>query len=174
VSATTEPVTGLLTRKAFVDAGEVALAESYRRAEPVAILIVAVEGLRVLDDAGRWAHCNALIGQAGQVLALRCRANDLLARFDESRFVMLLRRVDRELAALIAAELVNKLNAIDLSDIEAAEGIVFRGGLGVSGDDGNAPLADLVAQAVQNCHDARRKSEWLGTGPAVTTDGANA
>ncbi len=157
-SATTDPVSGLLTRDVLIGAGEHILRECYHRREPVTVLVIAIEGLRRLDERGLWCQANAIIGQAATELAGRCRPTDLLGRFDDSRFIMILRRVDAELAKLIAGELVARLRSLEVGDLPDGVEIGFRGGVVSSGSD-TPTLASLIAVAVGQCHRARRQGD---------------
>jgi GGDEF domain-containing protein len=157
-SATTDPVSGLLTRDVTIGAGEHVIRECHHRREPVAVIVIAIEGLRRLDERGEWCQANAVIRQAAAELAVRCRPTDLLGRFDDSRFIMILRRVDAELGKLIADELVARLRTLGVGGLPDDVEIGFRGGVVSSGSD--APtLAELIAVAVEQCHRARRQGE---------------
>ena len=155
VGATTDPASGLLTLTAFTEAAERVWNEARRRGEPMAVLVIAAEGLRTLEEGGRWTQAGLLVSRAGNLLALRCRENDLLARFDESRFLMLLRRVDLDLAALIANELLQKLTAAT-ADVPNSRLVRFRGGIAI-GAGARPDLGNLISQAVEQCHLARRR-----------------
>jgi GGDEF domain-containing protein len=153
-SCTTDPVSGLLTRKAFFEAAEQSLRQCYRRGEPITIAVLAAEGLRALDDGGQWTQVNTLITRVGDLLTSRCRANDCFARFDESRFIAFFERVDSELAMLIAEELVAKLRSLTDSLRIGANAVDFRCGLAGSGTR-SPELKALVARATEQCHRAR-------------------
>lgn len=154
-TATTDPVSGLLTLSAFTEKAESIWNEARRRGEPLAVLIIAAEGLRTLEEGGRWTQAGLLISRAGNLLAQRCRTSDLLARFDESRFLMLLRRVDLDLAVLIAGELLQKLTAT-VAEIPNSRAVRFRGGIAM-GAGARPDLGNLITQAVERCHQARRQ-----------------
>jgi len=154
-SATTDPASGLLTLSAFTEAAEHVWHEARRRGEPLAVLVIAAEGLRTLEEGGRWTQAGLVISRAGNLLAQRCRSSDLLARFDESRFLMLLRRVDLDLAVLIASELLQKLFATT-ADVPNSQAVRFRGGIAM-GAGARPDLGNLITQAVERCHRARRQ-----------------
>ncbi len=158
-TATTDPASGLLTFDAFVNAAERVWGAARRRGERLAVLIIAAEGLRTLEEGGRWTQAGLVISRAGNLLAQRCRSSDLLARFDESRFLMLLRRVDRDLAVLIAKELLQKL-AATTADVPNSRSVRFRGGI-ATGAGAGPDLDGLITQAVEQCHQARRQGVLL-------------
>jgi GGDEF domain-containing protein len=53
-----------------------------------------------------------LVRSIGQALRQKARRDDQLGRFDGSRFLVLLRRVDSELSSLIVAQIVARLRAV--------------------------------------------------------------
>jgi diguanylate cyclase (GGDEF)-like protein len=150
-----DPVTGLLGRDAFLAAAEEALQDCYRRDEPVALVAITVEGLRALDDQGHWARINSLIAEIGELISHKCRSHDCLGRFDDSRFLLLLRRVDSELALLIVDQLMTALQPFGQRGTEQPPSVTFRCGVVGSGL-GKPSLAALISRATAQCHEARR------------------
>jgi len=107
----TDPVSGLPTRPAFLDIAELAVRESYQQGEPVALALFAIEGIRDLTDNGRWKVADELVAEVARTLLRKVRSDDRVGRFDGSRFVVLLRRVDSELATLIVEQLMVRLES---------------------------------------------------------------
>jgi len=105
----TDPVSGLLTREAFIQSAQHVLKQAHGDKEPVAMVIIAVEGLRQLSDSGHWESVDETIRSVSDIVRKKIRTDDCLGRFDESRIVMLLRRVDSELATLVATQLATRL-----------------------------------------------------------------
>ncbi|HEY3242096.1 MAG TPA: diguanylate cyclase [Phycisphaerae bacterium] len=156
VASQNDPVTELLARDAFLTSAATALEESYREHEPVAVAAFAMEGLRRLDDAGLWELSNELVRGMGQLIRRKVRAEDRLGRFDDGRFLLLLRRVDSELARLIVGQLMNKLTAFCRDSLRLGADITMRCGLAGSGTD-TPPLAGLIARALTHAHEARAR-----------------
>ncbi len=158
-----DPVSGLLNREAFLDQAAQSLEESYHLGEPVAAAVIALEHLRTLNDSGRWEVADQLVHEAGRVLRQKMRADDRLGRFDGSRFVVLLRRVDSELAALIIAQIMTRMTALcgDTARWRAAIGVRC----GVVGSGTESPeLRALLSGALTQCRRARTE------GLAIATD----
>lgn len=103
----TDRGSGVLNRLDFVRMAEIAVAEARREGEPVAVLAVALEGLRRFDDEGWWLLRDRVIEETGRVLRRKLRANDLVGRFSDDRFVILMRWLDLSLGKLIAARIVS-------------------------------------------------------------------
>lgn len=107
----TDQASGVLTRQDFFGAAAAALADSYAASEPVVVLVLALEGLRRLDDTGRWGQRDLLIERLGKLITRRVRSDDLVGRFSDDRFVVLLRRLDSGLGRLIAEKTLAAANA---------------------------------------------------------------
>ena len=154
VAQTRDPASGLLTREPFLIEADRALAGAYAQNEPVALAVFALEGTRELCDRGDWELADKLIGDAAAFLEERIRADDCLGRFDDSRFVLLLRRVDSALGRLIAEQLLARLTKL-CGDRERWGGqLAVRCGLAGSGTD-KIILSQLIARAVIRCNEAR-------------------
>ncbi len=153
-AAQQDPVSGLPTRPAFLrDAGQSVL-ESYQQGEPVAVAVIALEGLREMSDSGRWELADEVVRAVGDSLRRKVRMDDGLGRFDGSRFIFMLRRVDSELASLIVAQLMTRLS--ELCSDEARWGRVINVRCGIAGSGTDSPdLRVLVLRALAQCRQAR-------------------
>lgn len=153
-AATTDAVSRMLIREAFLDEAERGAAESYDRGEPVAMCVLAVEGLRTLMDQGRWDLANDVVEQLSRALRARVRPDDILGRFDDARFLLFLRRVDSELATLIATQLMDRLSQLPVLHALPGGEIGIR--CGVSGSGTERPqVSALLNGALKLCHAAR-------------------
>jgi len=167
-----DPVSRLPIRLAFFRDAERLIRESYQRGEPVVLAVFAVEGLRELNDGGRWEHADELIREVSAAMRRKVRGDDCLGRFDGSRFVLLLRRVDAELGSLIVGQLLSRLSALGADEIRWGEGIRIR--CGVTGSGMNTPdLSTLLRRAMTHVHAARCASVNLHSdlSPAVAVEG---
>ena len=90
------------------------------------------------------------------MLRWKLRADDGLGRFDGSRFVLLLRRVDSELASLIMDQLTSCLAELCDERERSLTKINIRCGLAGSGT-GQPDLRILVSEALTQCTRARRE-----------------
>jgi GGDEF domain-containing protein len=166
----TDPPSGVLTRNDFFTLAGHALAESYRGNEPVVVAVFAVEGLRRLDDSRHWRERDALIEQLGPLIARRVRSDDLVGRFADDRFVVLLRRLDSGLGRLIAEKVWSTAHERVRQCPAAAEHVRVRVGLAGSGLE-QPGLETLLERALATVDLARRegialKSDLEGPGPA--------
>lgn len=146
--------TMMLTREAFLEEAQDAVEQSFEAGEPVALAVFALEGLRALADGGQWDQASHAVRETSKILRERVRPDDLLGRFDDSRFCLLLRRVDSALASLIAEQLVARLSASPLTAPLTNGTAGIR--CGIVGSGAGSPTAgELVARAIRLCHEAR-------------------
>ncbi len=153
-SAQRDPVSGLFTRPAFFRAADSTLRESYRQGEPVALAILAIEGLRDMSDFGRWELADEVSAEMARSLGDKLRTDDRIGRFDDSRFILLLRRVDAELASLIVGQLVTRIDTIGNNASRWGGVIRVRCGLVGSGTE-QPELRSLVERALVQARRAR-------------------
>ncbi len=168
-----DPVSGAYTREAFLHMAGQSLRESYGQGEPVALAVVAVENLRELNDSGRWEVADEMIRKVSAVLQRKIRMDDRLGRFDGSRFIVLLRRVDSELASLIIAQIMSQLTACCATDERCEKSVVVRCGVVGSGA-GNPDLRQLVSGALAQYRRARQQDVKVASDlqPAAVLSGA--
>lgn len=153
-SAQRDPVTGVYTRPAFLRVAESALEDSYRQREPVTLVVVAIEGLRDLSDSGDWESADEITAEVAKRIRSKLRTDDCVGRFDGSRFVLLLRRVDSELASLIVGQLMSRMR--EAVDLQGRGHSALRVRCGVAGSGTEQPeLRSLVARSLLQARRAR-------------------
>jgi GGDEF domain-containing protein len=106
----TDRATGVLTRVDFFVMAQEALRESYRHNEPSVVAVLSLEGLRGLDDHGLWQQRDALVENVARLVRGRLRTDDVVGRFSDERFVLLLRRLDSGLGRLIIEKIVGAID----------------------------------------------------------------
>jgi diguanylate cyclase (GGDEF)-like protein len=170
---TDDPVSGLLTLEAFLRVGGQTVTEAYGQREPVALAVIALEQLRHLNDTGRWATADELVREACALMRQKVRSDDTLGRFDGSRFLILLRRVDSELARLIMDQLVARLAELCGDSARWRAAVSVRCGVVGSGTERPELLA-LISQAVGLCHRARREDTPILSDLGAPLEGSTA
>jgi diguanylate cyclase (GGDEF)-like protein len=149
-----DPVSGLHTRPAFLEVARQTIGESYASGEPVAAVVIALEGLRSLNDSGRWETADELVRDVSAYLRGKVRMDDRLGRFDGSRFILLLRRVDSELATLIVRQIITRLTTLCGDSARWRAAIHVRCGLAGSGTEQPDPRT-LISEALTELQRAR-------------------
>ena len=150
-----DPASGLLNRESFLAEADRVLAAAYAQQEPVIAAVITLEGMRTLADRGDWDLADALAENASRLLIERIRADDCLGRFDDSRFVLLLRRVDSALGSLIVDQLWSRLAELCGNESRWRAKTLVRCGVAGSGNE-QPTLAELISRAIAECHEARR------------------
>ncbi len=174
-AAQVDPASGLATRFAFLRVAEESLRSSYKQGEPVAIVVMAIEGLRTLNDTGRWEVADEVVRAVSDVLRRKVRMDDQLGRFDDSRMVLLLRRVDSELASLIVAQMMSRVTAVCSDASRWGSSVCVRCGVTGSGTD-EPTLRTLMSRALIQCSRARQAHASVASdfSVSVEADGAPA
>jgi len=95
-----------------------------------------------------------LVHQVGGLIRHRMRGEDIAGRFDGSRFLLLLRRVDSQLGTLIIQQLMEQLNDLCSDRSRWGAEINVRGGVAGSGTE-TPELSSLISQALTLCQQAR-------------------
>ncbi len=160
----TDPVSGLLTREAFIQSAQRALKQSNDNNEPVAMVIVALERLRQLSDSGRWEVVDEIVRAASDVVRKKIRTDDCIGRFDESRIVVFLRRVDAELTTLVATQLVARLEEVVGNSQRWGGEVGIRCGVVTAGPD-QTDVRTLLSSALSTWRSARIDGVSLVTRP---------
>jgi diguanylate cyclase (GGDEF)-like protein len=99
---TTDPMTNLLNRRAFVTVAGDAMDYFKRYGRSIAILIVDIDRLRQVNEAHGEAAGDAVIRQVATLIEGTIRSTDKAARFSGEEFVILLREVEPAVAKSLA------------------------------------------------------------------------
>lgn len=148
-----DPGSGVLNRSDLTATAEAVLRESREEGEPVVMAVLALEGLRRMDDQGERTERDWLIRQIGHVIHQRLRSDDLVGRFNDDHFVVVLRRVDLSLARLIVGKILQAARNLTASRAGLEDSVHLRCSLSdeVGGglDAGLNATFDLLQQARQ-------------------------
>jgi diguanylate cyclase (GGDEF)-like protein len=93
--ADTDPLTGLMNRRAFLTFAEDALVYYRRYRRSIAILVVDIDHFKRVNDSFGHASGDDVICNISQLLTNAVRTTDRVARFGGEEFVILLREVDK-------------------------------------------------------------------------------
>ena len=151
-----DKASGVLARSDFFQRAARVIEESNAAHEPFVLVAMAIEGLRRLDDQGLWDRRDALIEAIGREIRRRMRSDDLIGRFSDDRFVMLLRRLDRNLGLLIARKVLDAVRSYLARHVDRWRGISVRAV--VAGDvPGSGDLESVLITALEGIEHARRQ-----------------
>jgi diguanylate cyclase (GGDEF)-like protein len=158
VAEQTDRTSGVLTRIDLTARAEKVVAESAGDGEPVVLIALAVEGVRRLNDQGHWELRDQLMREIGNQTRRKLRSDDLVGRFSEDRFVMVLRRLDLALGEMIGRKILAAVETVVHEQPVLEETVRVRCGLTDAGPDG---FEAAVARAFQALNEARRQDRNL-------------
>jgi diguanylate cyclase (GGDEF)-like protein/PAS domain S-box-containing protein len=166
-SVMVDPMTGLPGRMLFMDRLSVALARSGRRSSRVAVLLLDIDGFRLVNDSYGKATGDRLLAGVAERIFGALRPGDTVARIGEDEFAILCDDIARPEGAATIAERVHAAVAapypFDGEDVAVTAGLGFAVG---SGRD-HSPEA-LFRQAEEALHQAKA----IGPGTIAAADGA--
>jgi diguanylate cyclase (GGDEF)-like protein len=104
--ATSDELTGLRNRRAFYEQLELALRRARRSGNPVSVVALDLDGLKLLNDTKGHAAGDRLLVEATSHWSTSLRPADILARVGGDEFALVLEGADEETAAEVASRLV--------------------------------------------------------------------
>jgi diguanylate cyclase (GGDEF)-like protein len=90
-----DPLTGLLTLRPFLEAGERALSRTRRTLDPLAVAFLDIDGLERVNREHGHAVGDDVIAQLGRLLQARFRASDVRCRWAGGQFALLFDGADK-------------------------------------------------------------------------------
>lgn len=154
--ATTDPLTGLMNRRAFDEAVRSLAGEAMNSGAPLALLVIDIDHFKSVNDT--WGHAvgDAVLQLVARRLAQRARAEDRPARFGGEEFVILLPGTTLEEAAAIGDSIRADLEAqrLVLRDTQKPIGTVTAS-LGAAVYEPGERLSDWIARADAALYEAK-------------------
>lgn len=109
--ALTDPLTGVLNRRGFLDALERELARARRYGRPVALAYIDVRGLKGVNDSEGHLAGDELLREAAGLLQDSARADDVVGRIGGDELALLLGEQSSEGAAAVATRIRSQVPA---------------------------------------------------------------
>lgn len=163
--AQTDPLTGLLNRRCFIERASVALMEARTLRAPLAVLLFDIDHFKQVNDSHGHAAGDAMLCHLARVTRQQLRGDDLFARIGGDEFAVLLTGAAD--ARAVAARLPQRVAATPLNfegrDLVCA---ISLGAAVVIADDHDIDSA--LRQADAALYEAKRQ----GRGRAVVFDSA--
>ena len=149
----TDSLTGLLNRRAFLEAGERELHRAARGGQPCSVVMIDLDHFKHINDRHGHAGGDAMLKAAASSLRSVLRGEDLVARWGGEEFILLLPNTDGHAALLVAEKARNTLAATSHADDGTSASIT--GSFGVATHRGGRTLAAPIAAADQALYRAK-------------------
>jgi two-component system cell cycle response regulator len=114
--ATTDPLTGLMNRRAFTAAAvrEVERASRYR--SPLAVLMLDVDRFKLINDKRGHTSGDAVLAAIGKLLGTQLRKLDFVGRWGGEEFTVALPSTDLEGGTIVAERIRSAIAAMTVKD----------------------------------------------------------
>ena len=125
----TDPLTGLLNRRAFMEAWRQHTATARRYGQPLTLVVLDLDHFKRIND--RWGHHTGdlVLRWFSEQLRQTLREADVIARFGGEEFVVLMPHTSRRAACEAMRKLQQRLTEIPLPDEELNVTITFSAGV---------------------------------------------
>jgi two-component system cell cycle response regulator len=152
--AATDALTGLLNRRAFLDAAERERARATRHALPVSLLLVDVDHFKEVNDTRGHAAGDAVLRGVAKVVLSFARKSDLVARWGGEEFVVALAQTN-EAGARIAAERLRRSIADSSHPSSGGKSVKVTASIGIASAEAPWTVEELLARADQAMYAAK-------------------
>ena len=110
--ASTDSLTGLLTRRRFFELGAAELARMNRRKKPISIIIMDLDYFKRINDQYGHAVGDQVLASVGRLYRTKLREFDIIGRLGGEEFGLVLPETDLEAARLIAERFRRELRTL--------------------------------------------------------------
>jgi diguanylate cyclase (GGDEF)-like protein len=110
--ASTDPLTGLPNRRAFLAAAQAAIATAWRQSAPLSVMLIDLDRFKAINDRHGHPAGDAVLRATAEVLRATLRRTDLPVRWGGEEFAALLPFTGTEEAATLAERLRYAVRAL--------------------------------------------------------------
>ena len=153
---TSDPVTGALKRDVFVELADHEFRRSWRYNQPIAIIILDVDGMKEINRRSGREFGDQVLHQVAGACRHALRSIDLVGRYENDALALLLLMTGRDGAKNAADRLRTEIGSIELSDVGGPVRITATLGVSAYPREGCTSIFDLLAIAQEAQLAARR------------------
>lgn len=156
--ATTDPLTGLATRRRFAEYFHTTWASALRERTPVAVMMVDIDFFKRYNDSyGHPQGDECIKTVAGLLRSIASRPLDMVVRYGGEEFLLLLPDTSLQGAGLLAAEIHQSLGGKHIQHRESLHGdVTVSIGLEALIPDAGMTSDSLIAAADRALYEAKR------------------
>jgi diguanylate cyclase (GGDEF)-like protein len=122
-----DQVTRLYNRHCFEEQLEAAVARSARSGEPLALLVIDLDGLKRINDLGGHPAGDEALRSAAEALRQSCRTGDVPCRLGGDEFAVILPGATPEAAGIVAQRAQSRLQDLGRGQYSFSGGVAFSG-----------------------------------------------
>ena len=165
--ATTDTLTGLMNRRAFLEWAGRELRRSLRYGDSLSVILFDIDHFKNINDTRGHAAGDAVLAAVGRLLGASVRACDIAARWGGEEFVVALPSTGIEGAALLAERIRSDLSCAKIAD-SAGQFVPVTASFGaavIAADDTAEVLVDRADRAMYKAKSAGRNRVVVSAGP---------
>lgn len=150
----TDALSGVLNRRGFEDAAQIALERSRRNGLPLALVIADLDHFKSVNDTFGHSVGDKVIAGFAMLLSKAAGRNGIAARFGGEEFAVLLPATNPAAARLFAEGVRTTFATGDLIDVPAS--VRVTASFGVAFTSGSESLTDMLRRADEALYHAKR------------------
>jgi len=153
--ADTDPLTGLLNRRAFVGFSDDAMNHLRRYGRGIGILVVDIDHFKRVNDTFGHAAGDVVIQTVGKLIEGAVRVTDKVARFGGEEFVVLMREIETDGAMITAERIRASVGSITMAVPEQG-GINVTVSIGLAmAETTDRDISDVIERADRALYEAK-------------------
>ena len=165
--ATTDPLTKLKNRRAFLEAGTREFALAKRHTNDLSVIVFDIDHFKRINDTHGHHAGDAALVSVSHIFAANTRVEDMTARIGGEEFAMLLPHTARVGAAVLAERIRIAVEKHTFEVSDKTLSLTVSGGIAAFGADGLQNVEQLINAADRRLYLAKQN----GRNRVVITDG---
>ncbi len=158
--AITDGLTGLKTRRFFMEALQAEWKRSARTGRPLTLLLLDLNNFKQLNDTLGHLEGDAALRRTARILEQKCRASNIIARFGGDEFTILLQETSKQQAPALVERLCL---ALEQDALLRERGLSASFGLASFPEDGATP-EEVLRAADLDMYSAKHAAAAQGAG----------